>query len=314
MTAGTATQTAASPLAAVPAPFMLITPERLGEIHAAMLRCHAIAERAGALVRAGLPARGLHAALGREAVYAGALVGLEAQDVLIASPRDAAAGILRGASPADLFAPFAPKKPERRKDPCSPPESGALPVASTPEAQLHLANGAALALKPHADKALAVALGELGAAADEAWKQALAFAAAETLPVLFVCFLRARKAADFVAAEARFNELHAMARTVQVPAIAVDASDAIAVYRVASESIARARMRRGPTLIACLLHPTEHVPDSGPRTGTADVFADALRGMESYLDRKGLFDPARKAKIAGEIARQLDRATRGLLR
>ncbi|HEV2215526.1 MAG TPA: thiamine pyrophosphate-dependent enzyme [Terracidiphilus sp.] len=311
--AGTIEQSVSSALAAVPAPFMLIAPERLWEMYAAMLRCHAIAKRADELAAAGAHARRLRAALGREAMYAGALVGLEAQDVLFPSPEDAVAGFLRGVSLADLFAPLAPQKPGRRKK--SPARAASSqPIAQTPESQLHLANGAALALKPHADKALAVALGELGTAADEAWQQALAFAGAHTLPVLFVCYFRARNAVESAAAEARFDRLHDLAQAVQVPAIAVDANDAVAVYRVASESIARARIRRGPTLIACLLHPTGQVPDSGPRNDATDVFADAMRGLESYLGRKGLFDPARKAQLAGDFARQLNRATGGLLR
>lgn len=312
--AGTIEQSVSSALAAVPAPFMLIAPERLWEMYAAMLRCHAIAERADELAAADAHARRLRAALGREAMYAGALVGLEAQDVLFPSPEDAVAGFLRGVSLAELFAPLARQKPGRRKKSSIRAGVESQPIAQTPEAQLHLANGAALALKPQADKALAVALGELGAAADETWQQALAFAGAHTLPVLFVCYFRARNAAESAAAESRFDRLHELAQAAQVPAIAVDANDAVAVYRVASESIARARMRRGPTLIACLLHPTGQVPDSGPRNGASDVFADAMRGLESYLGRKGLFDPARKAQLAGDFASQLDRATGGLLR
>lgn len=309
-----APQPAATHLAAVLAPFMLISPERLWELYSAMLRCQAIAERAGELVKAGVPAKLLHRALGREAMYAGVLVGLQQSDVLLPSPEDRLVEFLHGASLGELFAPFAASKSARRKKDSSAKKAALLPLTPTPKAQLHMANGAALALKPQKGDPLAVALCDAGAAKDEAWKQALAFAGAHTLPILFVCYAEARKAAGRAANEARFDRLHALAQAAQVPAIAVDARDVVAVYRVASESISRARLRRGPTLIACLAHPSSQVREHDKDANSPASGGEAIRSMETYLGRKGLFDPARKARLVAAFARQLDRATQKLLR
>lgn len=341
MTASSASQSASAHLAPVSAPYSLISPERLWNLYAAMLRCRAIAERAGLLVQSGIPAQSLHAALGREAAYAGVLVGLHSADVLSFAPEDTLAGFLHGLSLNVLFAalapPLTPPARTRRKMAALAPQTaapqlakpvGLLPAVPSPAAQLHLANGAAFALKPQARNPLVVALCGPGAAPDQAWQQAFEFAGAHTLPILLVCISQVRDAASLAKANAHFDRIFALAGSARVPTIAVDAQDAVAVYRVASESISRARLRRGPTLIACLAHPTSQVPDShtsefhppgpgqpaGDRADSGDDLSEAIRGMETYLGRKSLFDPARKAQLLDAFARQLDRATRGLLR
>jgi pyruvate dehydrogenase E1 component alpha subunit len=78
------------------------------------------------------------------------------------------------------------------------------------------------------------------------------------------------------------------------PAIAVDGSDAVAVYRVAHEAIAHARMGHGPTLIECL------TDGSNP--------ADPILNMEKYLIRKGLFTEELKTEVIGGFSRELDAA------
>ena len=324
MTASTAPQPASPHLSPAPRPFSLISPERLWDLYAAMLRCRAIAERAGSLVQSGLPAHTLRDALGREATYAGVLVGLQSADVFFPAPEDTLAGFLHGLTLGNLFAPLARPAPARRKKsaPMSSTTPGPLPLAPSPSEQLSLANGAAFALKPHTANPLVVALCGPGAAPQQAWQQALQFAAAHTLPILFVCHAQPLDNASLAETEAHFNQLSTLAQTARVPAIAVDAHDVVAVHRVASESISRARLRRGPTLIACHAHPTSQVSGQvQDRKSDADHTAeplagsgDAIRTMENYLGRKALFDPARKSQLLDGFARQLDHATRGLLR
>lgn len=62
-----------------------------------------------------------------------------------------------------------------------------------------------------------------------------------------------------------------------MPAIPVDAHDVIATYRVAHESIARAREGSGPTRIVCLEAPL-----------AAGHSADAVADLEGWLEARGL--------------------------
>jgi len=74
-----------------------------------------------------------------------------------------------------------------------------------------------------------------------------------------------------------------------IPVIPVDGNDAVAVYRVVTESVARARQGRGPTLIDC-----RQWMDSNP-----------IPNMEEYLTRKGLFRPDWKSQAEAEIDSQI---------
>jgi TPP-dependent pyruvate/acetoin dehydrogenase alpha subunit len=90
------------------------------------------------------------------------------------------------------------------------------------------------------------------------------------------------------------------ANSTGCPAIPVDGHDVVAVYRVACESIARARGGRGPTVIECRRWQSAdsvHNPDNNP-----------IHNMEKYLTRKGLFTTALRTKIAAGFRRELDAA------
>jgi len=119
--------------------------------------------------------------------------------------------------------------------------------------------------------------------------QFLRSAAAERLPVLFVCHAKASKKA-----------FAPKAQDYGLPGFAVDGEDAVAVYRVASEATAHARRGNGPTLIECRPWPA----GGQKKTGTGN----ALRNMETYLSRKGLFSAKLKADLTAQFRRDLDKA------
>ena len=78
------------------------------------------------------------------------------------------------------------------------------------------------------------------------------------------------------------------------PVITVDAHDIVAIYRVAQESIARAR-DGGPTLIVCVPCATE------------GSLANALTNMERYLAGKKLFEASWKDEALAQIGSELGR-------
>jgi hypothetical protein len=96
------------------------------------------------------------------------------------------------------------------------------------------------------------------------------------LPVLFV------EEAVELNLPARRARLNGSVQSEEMPAIPVDAQDVIAMYRVAHESIARARLGSGPTRILCLQPP----PVRG-RNGKL-VEQDAVDHLEHWLLARGL--------------------------
>jgi TPP-dependent pyruvate/acetoin dehydrogenase alpha subunit len=73
----------------------------------------------------------------------------------------------------------------------------------------------------------------------------------------------------------------------------VDGADLVAIYRVASESFSRARLRRISTLVDCVLEPG----------------SDPVGIMETWLAARGYFTPAVRRKVRAAIARDLSADT-----
>jgi TPP-dependent pyruvate/acetoin dehydrogenase alpha subunit len=101
------------------------------------------------------------------------------------------------------------------------------------------------------------------------WRKALAYAAAKELPAVFVV-LPAREG------NGRAGALTQLAHGCRVPGIPVDADDAVAIYRVAQESVGRARIGGGPALMEC-------VPFVVRGGGKKAAARDGIAGLESYL-------------------------------
>jgi len=127
-----------------------------------------------------------------------------------------------------------------------------------------------------------------------AWRNRLRAAARLNLPLLIVsgCAL---PGGDAKAAASRAIQNHASkALACGVPVITVDGNDVLAVYRVAGESIFRARQRRGPTLIECVVQaPATSTPEDCRQPG----IVDPILTMETYLTEKGILTASLKSEI-----------------
>jgi hypothetical protein len=107
-------------------------------------------------------------------------------------------------------------------------------------------------------------------------KQVLSFSHENRLPLLFVVLPPARGNAA-ATQSLKAGKLSDLALRCGVPAILVDAADAVAIYRVAQESIGHARIGAGPALIEC-------TPFSLPTIGVRKTpAADAITTLEHYM-------------------------------
>ena len=126
---------------------------------------------------------------------------------------------------------------------------------------------------------------------------AIHVAAVHTLPMIFVQQLdsrTSRRAKGFGVKEPKRKQAD---ETPWYPRIAVDTDDLVAVYRVAYESISRARLGRGPTLIECHTFRAS----AGSKNGRGG--RDSVEHMEHYLRAKGLFDSKsrRETKVESRV-------------
>ncbi len=127
----------------------------------------------------------------------------------------------------------------------------------------------------------------------EQWRDALEIARAHTLPLILVC-------PAFEVSKDERKKFEGLAPGTELPRILVDGYDAVAVYRVAHESIDRARRGRGATLIECA---SIRVP------GQRGSHGDAVAIMERYLRGKGMLKRGMKQEIEAAFALELKSPT-----
>lgn len=129
------------------------------------------------------------------------------------------------------------------------------------------------------------------ASAQALLEEAHRIAESARLPVLFV----EREDAD--RASSRRSRANGKASGHQTPRIPVDAHDVIAMYRVAHESIARAREGSGPTRILCVEAPASQL------RGLKNSSADAITSLEHWLEARGLPARAWRQEIVATLPR-----------
>jgi pyruvate dehydrogenase E1 component alpha subunit len=244
--------------------------ETLRKLYAALLRCRLVQECARLS-----HATGYELALGHEAVTAGTTADLGAEDTITASPRNLAALVARGLPLEKLLRESADFL-------------GPITRSSLPEDPFNLGTGIALAHKLQKKQNVVVAFCEQEIVSLDPWHEALKFAGVHKLPIVYVV---KSGAADEQPADlpAYLEQFSFMARDYGFPGIVVDGRDVVAVWRVAQESIHRARNGAGPTLIDC-------------RTESA---RDPLEHMEHYMRKRNVWDEEWKEKIAAGISGEL---------
>lgn len=251
--------------------------ETLRQLFTSLLRCRLVQEQ----VRRSGGAYDL--AIGHEAVIVGPTAELGAEDTIAAPYQNLAALVARGLPIANLL-----EKPKSTGIPRAP----ILPSAM-PQDPFNIATGIALAHKLSKQHRVVVAFCSQESPALETWHEALKFAGVHKLPVIYVI---KNGVADQQTSSDHAPHLEAfsfMARDYGYPGIIVDGQDVVAVWRVAHESIHRARNGSGPTLIDC-------------RT---DAQRDPLTHMERYMRKRNVWDEEWKKRTEEQIRGEIEKAS-----
>jgi TPP-dependent pyruvate/acetoin dehydrogenase alpha subunit len=279
--------------------FSLISNAKLIEIYSAMLKCRMIEERAGLLCKQGRLPANLNASMGQEASAAALVIDLLPGDTLCPAANDIMPAFVKGLSLEEMFRAIV-------EGSLGSGDRKILPPSPSITVQLKSVSQEARALKTANQGAVVVAFFTNEIELVGAWRETVSVAGKERLPIIFIC---QPDAGHHTAEEAMI---------FGVPAIVVDGIDAVALYRVATEAMNRARQGRGPTLVECitLLSDDPEVNASNENciyTNTEQSLAlDPIATMEKYLSIKGLFDKQLCRQITSEFASELDLATRFL--
>jgi TPP-dependent pyruvate/acetoin dehydrogenase alpha subunit len=285
--------------------FSLISDEKLIALYANLLKCRMIEKR---LANGGGASRNDSLSRGHEAGTVGVAIDLSSDDALCSPDHGIVTGFQKDPPiEAILLLSGAHGLTGRFRSGSQSHSLNSNGVSPGMVSRTHTqaAIGAALANKTRKNGRIAVVFGHC--AGSEVWTEALHIASLHGLPIIFVNREHRRRGpAARTPGNAKTNQ-PANSETPWFPNIVVDSNDVVAVYRVANEAISRARQGRGPTLIECQTFRVKGMTSGdGNRSSNGRHALDPISNMETYLRRKGLFQPRLRSDIQAAFTKELD--------
>ena len=238
----------------------LVPNKKLRQMYVAMVEARVLDERIGsrkAAWNAGVKAkRRLTSTRGEEACRVSTAIDLGSGDLVSDSQSGVVMELIAGARVESLLRRLKEGVAIER---AGHEGAGQLPWVKDAGERLRLALGAALALKMLKRERVVVAYVRHGEVGKSEWGKILEMAARLELPIFFVVLPAGARAAKKhgVKQHGQTAKLCARARSCGVPGMLVDASDAVAIYRVAQETMGRLRGGGGPVLVECAEYEVE---------------------------------------------------------
>jgi len=236
----------------------LVPNRKLKQLYAAMVEARVLDEFAART--AGKVKRGmLKSTRGQEACRVSTAMELAGGDLVCDSQDGVVMHRIAGASVGSVLARLDALRSGGKKRAAKARNNATqvLPWVADAGDRLRMALGAALSVKMLGHANLVVVYVDGRELPDAVWRRVLGLAAELELPVIFVVLPDA-------AGVRSGRSMSAKAISCGVPGFPVDAGDAVALYRVAQESIGRARGNGGPALIECLTHLSQSAGEDDP--------------------------------------------------
>ncbi len=278
--------------AAAPRPTVL-TEGKLREMYVALVECQMLAQSDLAVSKNGQA----EVAAGMEAILAGCTAAMEPTDQVILPRWIPAAGHLRGVPLTDSLEQLKASGNGTRS---SGDDAAALII--------ELAVGLACGAQMQRSQRAVVVFSEASDQPRTADADALSFAFTRKLPIVFVTKLSSAALAKNDEARAQIAEAQVFNRG-GIPCMAVDGDDTVAIYRVAGESLRRARDGGGPTWIDCHfgLRPTAVAQNSNGNSNGWQAHSP-IEQMEFFLKKKGLFSQDWAQQVRSDFQARLSQA------
>ena len=200
-----------------------------------------------------------HVYIGQESIGIPVLAALSPADLVFPTHRNHGYLLGRGADPGKLMAEILGKETGLNGGKAgtlhaSAPELGIPHTSAIVGGIVPIAAGAALAAQLKGSNQISVALFGDGATEEGVTFEALNIASLWKVPVIFLCENNTEEALGAAAggypkSVTAADDLGNIARSVGMPAVAVDGTDAGAVFAAMSEAAERARDSQGPTFV-----------------------------------------------------------------
>jgi TPP-dependent pyruvate/acetoin dehydrogenase alpha subunit len=262
----------------------LISDEKLKQLYAAMLKLRLLNEQSHSNT-----GKSRSRSRFQEACEAACIIDLRSHDTVACSTDEAFAAFVGSSSLRSSNGLDGQQPTMAATSKTSPP---ILLQLNKPSDRLILATGAAFTYQAQKTGNLVIAFNnaeKLSQVSDS-----LRFAFDHRLPIIYVQR----------AARANTNSASPRTKSSQLPAISVDQSDAVAIYRVAYEAIDKARRGVGPTIIQCVRY------SAGLRKLASNLVDtdDPLEHMEQQLRKKSLWSEEFKRSLEENFREDLKRS------
>ncbi|MEV5606930.1 pyruvate dehydrogenase (acetyl-transferring) E1 component subunit alpha [Streptomyces sp. NPDC052225] len=269
-------------------------PELLRRLYAEVVRGRRYNAQATALTKQGRLAV-YPSTTGQEAGEIAAALALEERDWLFPSYRDTLAAVARGLDPVQALTLL-------RGDwhtGYDPHEHRIAPLCTPLATQLPHAVGLAHAAQLKGDDVVALAMVGDGGTSEGDFHEALNFAAVWQAPVVFLVQNNGFAISVPLAKQTAAPSLAHKAVGYGMPGRLVDGNDAVAMYEVLTEAVARAREGGGPTLVEAITYRMDaHTNADDATRYRTDAEVETWRGhdpvllLERELTHRGLIDEA----------------------
>ncbi len=290
-------------------------PATLTSLLRALVRARAFDAKAVALQRTGR--LGTYASsIGQEAVSVGTASAMRPDDILVPSFREHGGQLWRGATPVELFLYWGGD--ERGNHFAKAPHDfpNCVPVGSH---ALHAA-GVALALKLRKEPRAVVCVFGDGATSKGDVYEAMNFAGAWTLPVIFVICNNQWAISVPRTSQSAAQTLAQKAIAVGIPGEQVDGNDVIAVRAVVSAALERARAGQGPCVVEALTYRLgDHTTSDDASRYRKDNEVtphwqeEPIKRLLQYMTTAGVWAKADEDKLLNEINAEIEAASEAYL-
>jgi len=284
-----------------------------------MLKVRHFEDRVKDLFAAGEMPGFVHLYLGEEAVAVGACAALNDDDYITSTHRGHGHIIAKGGDVKRMMAELYGKATGYNKGKggsmhIADPSLGILGANGIVGAGLPIATGAGLSAKLRKSGQVTVCFFGDGASNQGTFHEAINIAAAFDLPVVYVCENNLYAVGTRQGDVRKVEDIADRGVGYDIPGLAVDGNDVVAVYEACKEAVDRARAGMGPTLIECKTYRWrthfEGEPDTyrPPEEVEAWIKREPIAPYRKLLIEQGVLTEAQADEIEADVVRELDEA------
>ena len=289
-------------------------------LYTTMRRIRAFEERTVKLFNEGVVKGTAHSYIGEEAIAAGVCANLNDDDFIGSYHRGHGHCIAKGADVDKMMAELMGRDTGYCRG-----LGGSMHIADMDlnilgangivGAAMPLCTGAGLAAKLRGEGQVVVAFFGDGASNQGIFHESLNLASVWKLPVIFVCENNQYALTTSYRNSTSVPQISVRAVGYDMPGLTIDGNDAVEVYNVVGEAVARARDGGGPTLVEAMTYRwgqhsmRANLADPRPQDEYDEwVGRDPIKRMEAEIGRGRLLAKKRLSEIAAEAEAELDKA------